>query len=230
MTDIQNENLASLTTIANVADSNPTEVALVPAFGKEITAIKGIILEIGTLAAQQSKDLTGITDNKNEMLQNTANYVMEVSGAVHAYATDQGDKILQAKMKYKPSYVHTMSQAQVLEAAAVVLEEAGKLPEGTLGEQGITQDEMTAFTTAYNSLKGATTGKREAVIERTNYTDRIATLFAQAADIKKHKLEPLALQFQRKAPEFYLKYKAAADVIRHRVTPKKEGTQPETKA
>lgn len=72
----------------------------------------------------------------------------------------------------------------------------------------------------YNTLKDVTTGKREAVIELSNYTDRIAILFAQAADIKKHKLEPLSLQFQRKAPEFYLKYKAAADVIHHRTASK----------
>lgn len=229
MTDLQNENLASLKTIANVADSNPTEVALVPAFAKEITVVKGIIVEIDTLAAQQSKDLTGITDNKNEMLQETGNYVIEVSGAVYAYAASQGNKILLAKMKFGLSHVHQMNQEQVIEAASVVLEEAGKLPEETLSEQGVTKAEMTSFTTVYNSLRAVTTGKREAVIERTNYTDRIAGLFGQAADIKKHKLEPLALQFQRKAPEFYLKYKAAADVIRHRAAPK-TAAPPEVKA
>ena len=220
MTDLQNENLASLKTITNVADSNPKEVALVPAFAKEIPLLKGIIVEIDSLAAQQSKDLTGITSNKNNLLQDTGNYVIEVSGAVRAYAASQDDKILQARMKYSPNRVHQMNQAQVLEAAAVVLEEAGKLTEEILSEQGVTKAEMTAFSTVYNTLKDVTTGKREAVIELSNYTDRIAILFAQAADIKKHKLEPLSLQFQRKAPEFYLKYKAAADVIHHRTASK----------
>jgi hypothetical protein len=229
MTDLQNENLASLKTIVNVADSNPIEVALVPAFAKEITVIKGVIVEIDSLAVQQSKNITGITNNKNDMLEDTANYVIEVSGAVRAYAASQGDKILQARLKYGPNRVHHLNQAQIIEAAAVVLEEAGKLSEQTLSEQGITKAEMESFTTVYNSLSGVTTNKREAVIEHSNYTDRIANLFAQAADIKKHKLEPLSLQFQRKAPEFYLKYKAAADVIRHR-TAKKTATQPEAKA
>jgi len=38
-------------------------------------------------------------------------------------------------------------------------------------------------------------------------------LFAEAADLKKNTLDRLACQYQRKAPEFYQKYKAAATVI-----------------
>lgn len=229
MTDLQNENLVSLKTIVNVADSNPNEVALVPAFAKGITEVKGIIVDIDALAAQQSKDLKGITGNKNSMLQDTGNFVIEVSGAVYAYAASAGDKILQARMKFNPNRVHKMNQPEVIEAAAVVLEEAGKLPEAILAEQGITKAEMETFAAVYNDLQGVTTGKREAVIEHSNYTDRIAKLFAQAADIKKHKLEPLSQQYQRKAPEFYLKYKAAANVIHYRAAAKKEA-QPEAKA
>ena len=228
MTDLQNENMASLKTIVNVADSNPNEVALVPAFAKEITVVKRIIVDLDTLAAQQSIDLKGITGNKNSMLQDTGNFVIEVSGAVYAYAASAGDKILQGKMKFNPNRVHQMNQDEVIEAAAVVLEEAGKLPEATLAEQGITNVEMELFTSVYNDLRGVTTDKREAVIEHNNYTDRIAKLFAQAAAIKKHKLEPLSQQFQRKAPEFYLKYNAAADVIHYRTGAKKEA-QPEVK-
>ena len=229
MTDLQNENLASLKTIVNVADSNPKEVALVPAFEKEITVVKGIIVDIDALAAQQSKDLKGITSNKNSMLQDTGNFVIEVSGAIYAYAASAGDKILQARMKYSPNRVHQMNQPEVIEAAAVVLEEAGKLSGEILAEQGITDAEMASFESVYNNLRGVTTSKREAEIEHNNYTDRIAKLFAQAADIKKHKLEPLSHQYQRKAPEFYLKYKAAANVIHYRTGAKKEA-QPEVKA
>jgi len=38
-------------------------------------------------------------------------------------------------------------------------------------------------------------------------------LFAEAADLKKNTLDRLASQYQRKAPEFYQKYKVTATVI-----------------
>ena len=47
----------------------------------------------------------------------------------------------------------------------------------------------------------------------TNPIQQLADLFAEAADLKKNTLDRLACQYQRKAPEFYQKYKAAATVI-----------------
>ena len=98
--------------------------------------------------------------------------------------------------------------------------EAGKIPAEALAEEGITAEEMTLLADAYNQFRDIVNSKREAVIERSGYTDRLAELFAEAASLKKNTLDRLATQFQRKAPEFYQKYKDAATVI-HKRTAKK---------
>ena len=58
----------------------------------------------------------------------------------------------------------------------------------------------------------------------------MAELFSQAENIKKNTLDRLAPQFERKAPEFYNKYKTAAHVIYRRAAKKTDTTTPEAKA
>lgn len=170
-------------------------------------------MEIDYLAVEQSKNLTGITDAKNDKLEELSDSVIDVAGALHSYATGKGDKALLAKVNYKSHKVGNMSQAELINAAGVVLEEVGKIPAGLLTEEGISAEEVIQFTEVYNEFKGSVGGKREAVIERSVHTYRIAELFTEAADLKKNTLDRLATQFIRKAPEFYNKYKAASTVI-----------------
>ena len=212
--------LTSYKLIETEAENNPTALAMIPTFAKAITRLKGITNEITDLSVQQSKNLTGITDDKHDLQEVVADYVIDVAGAVHSYAISKGDKTLQAKINFKSNKVHNMNQNDLTNAAAVVLEEAGKIPAESLAEEGITADEMTQFAEAFSQFGGTANGKREAVIERSSYTDRLSELFTEAADLKKNTLDRLATQYQRKAPEFYNKYKAAATVIH------KHGTNP----
>jgi hypothetical protein len=213
MNSLQNSTLASYGLIITEAKNESETVAQIPNFQKGITRLEEIKTEIEDLAVQQAKDLTGITDDKNESSDELSAYLIDVAGAVHSYANGKGDKILLAKVDYKTSRVHAMKQTDIINASGIVIEEAGKIPAEELAEEGITAEEMATFISVYNHFKGVTGSKREATIDRTGYTDRIAELFTEAADLKKNTLDRLATQFMRKAPEFYNKYKAASIVI-----------------
>ena len=202
--------------IVTEAKNNLQVLALIPSFAKGITRLEEITNEIDSLDVQQSKDLKGITEDKQVLKEELADYVIDVAGAVHSFANGKSNKTLQTKVNFKTNKVHSLNQNDLTNAAAVVLEEAGKIPAETLAEEGITAEEMTQFAETFKLFSGTTTGKREAVIERSSTTDRIAELFAEAADLKKNTLDRLVTQYQRKAPEFYNKYKAAANVIHKR--------------
>ena len=213
MNSYQISRQASYKLIVTEAKNNPGSIALIPTFAKGITRLEEITTEIDSLSVQQSKNITGITDDKNTQLEDVMGFIIDVAGAVHSYAIGKGDKTLQAKVNFKVTRIDKMKQAEVIDAAGVVLEEAGKIPAEALADEGITAEEMTQFAAAYALLKGSVGSKREAVIDHTGYTDRLAELFTEAADLKKNTLDRLASQFMRKAPEFYNKYKAAATVI-----------------
>lgn len=228
MNNFQNATLNSYKLIVTESKNNPTSMSLIPTYGKVITRLDEITTEIDNVSIQQAKNTKGITTNKNELLEEVADYVIDVAGAAHSYAIGTGNTILQSKVDYKTNKVHTMKQAKLIDAADIVLEEAGKIPAGLLAEEGISTEELTEFGNVYNQFKDTTNSKREAEIDQSNYTDQLAGLFAEAASLKKNTLDRLATQFQRKAPEFYYKYKAAANVIYKRAT--KSSTKAEAKA
>jgi hypothetical protein len=215
--------------IVTEAKNNVAAVSLIPTFAKGINRLEEITNEMDSLGVQQAKDLTGITKDKHSVLEELTDYTVDVAGAVHSYAVSKNDKTLQEKVNFKVTRVTNMNQQELMDAAAITLEEARKISAETLAEEGITAEELTEFTDLYNTFKNTASGKREAEIDRSGHTDRLAELFAEAADLKKNTLDRLATQFQRKAPEFYLKYKAAATIIHKRSAKKTETTPEETK-
>ena len=226
MNSYQTSKLASLKLIVFEAHSHQQTADIIPAFAKGIDTLDEITKEIETLGVEQAKNLTGITETKNDVLEEVIDYLLDVSGAMYSYAGAKGDKTLQAKVNFTHKNIDRVAHGKVIDAATIVLEEAQKVPAEELAELGITADELAHFAAALAQLKPLTTGKREAVIETAGHTNRIAELFDQAADLKKNTLDRLATQFARKDSDFYNKYKAAASVI-HRHGPKKPTSTPE---
>ena len=230
MNNYQKARLSSNKQIVIEAENHAAEVAVIPTFVKGIEQLKVINSEIDDLSAIQSQDLTGITKDKNEVLQEVIDYLLEFSGAIHSYAGQQGNKSLQALVNFKPSKVELLDQHEIINAATTVLNEARKVSPDELANEGITPDEITQFDDALTQLKGYSNTRKTAGIDQKDITRRIAQLFAQAADIKKNTLDRLVLQFERKAPEFYNKYKSAATVIYKHAAKKTDTTTPEAKA
>ncbi len=131
-------------------------------------------------------------------------------------------------MNYKSAKVVRLDQHDLIAAGDIVLNEAQKIPE--LINAGISPQELSEFNEALTRLKNSTSNRREAGIEQSGSTKRMAELFSHAENIKKNTLDRLAPQFQRKAPEFYNKYKSASNVMYRRAAKKTDTTTPEAKA
>ncbi len=221
MNDYQKAILKSHEQVVTIAKSKPEILMTIPYFEDGVNKMAEIVIEIKDLSVIQDRDLTGITEDKTDLHNEVIDSLIEISGAVHAYAGKQGNKTLQALVNYKPSKVAHMDAHELIDACSNTVVEARKIPEADLAETGITSAEITEFDSILTRLKGSTGLRRTAVIDKKDITRRIAQLFAAAADIKKNTLERLAPQFQRKAPEFYNTYKDAANVIYHRSAPQK---------
>jgi len=212
MNDYQNAKQASYKLITKEAKSNPSETSLIPSFANGITRLDAITVEIDAIGIQQAKDITGVTKDKNSVMTELMDYVVDVSGAVNSYAITKGDNTLQTKVNFKESAITKMSHADLRKTAAIVLEEAEKIAPADLANEGITATEMADFKAAYNQFHEGSSNTREAIIDRSGHTQKLLDLFEEASDLKKN-LDRLASQFKRKAPEFYQKYTAAANVI-----------------
>jgi len=230
MNNYQKARLSSNKQIVIEAENHAAEVAIILTFVKGIEQLKVINSELDNLSAIQSEDLTGITEDKNEAQQEVTDYLLEVSGAIHSYAGQQGNKSLQALVDFKPTKVEHLDRHEIVDAATTVLNEARKVPAVELTNEGITPDEILLFDNVLTRLKGYSNTRQTAGIDQKDITRRIANLFAQATDIKKNTLDRLAPQYQRKAPEFYNKYKTASNVLYRRADRKTDATTPEANA
>lgn len=227
MNDYQKAKLTSLKLVVIQARNHPNEISLIPTFAAGINRLETISNQIDVVSVQQSRNITGVTEDKNAVLEDVIGYMIELSGAVHSYATSTSNQTLKAKVNYKESTIEKMSQPDLIAAATIVIEEADKIGPA-LASEGISTAELNEFKTTLNEFKETSTEPREAIIDRTGYTRELAALFSEASDLKKNTLDRLAIQFKRKAPEFYAKYKAASAVIYKRRS--KTSTTEKTKA
>ena len=213
MNDYQKARKNSLDLIVKVGEEYPEVISQVPRFATTFATFKIAVNSIGDLSALQATDITGVAEDKNTLVEDIIHQLVDLSGAIHSYAIFTNNKTLGAKVNYKEWTVEKMSLTDLLDACAIVLEEASKIAPAELALEGITAAEVAELTSDYAQLKAGKSNTRSAIIDRTSYTQQIADLFTQAADLKKNTLDRLATQFQRKSPEFYQKYKAASLVI-----------------
>lgn len=217
----QSSKLDSLKLIAKESENNPESISKVPKFGVVVDRLRQICSDIEELQIEQEKDLTGITADKGVALENLSDSSIEIAGALYSYAHDKNDNILMAKVNLKATQIANMTQSELTATAKIILEEASQVPQEELANEGISADELSAYSELINYFSSVKSSKREAVIDRSGVTEKLSKLFEEANSLVKNKLDRLAVQFKRKDPDFYLKYKAAR-AIQYRATPKKD--------
>ena len=221
MNKYQSARLDSFNLIVKESKNNPNSLALVPKFGVVVERLETICSDLEGYRIFQEKDLTGITEDKDLTLDNLTDSTIEIAGAVYSYAHDMGNNALMSKVNFKSTALEKMSQSEVLAVAGIVLEEALKIPAEALSNEGITAEELAAFGELIAVFKNIKSANKEAVIDRSGTTEKISELFKEASSLIKNKLDRLAVQFKRKDPDFYFKYKAAR-AVQYRTTPKDE--------
>jgi len=221
MNKYQNAKLDSLKLIVKESKNNPESIAKVPKFGLVINRIDQICTEADTYQIDQEKDLTGITTNKIIALENLTDSTVEIAGAIFSYACDRNESALMARVNYKSTQIEGMPQSKLIATAGIVLEEALNIAAADLANEGIQPEELSAYGELISFFKEIKSSKHEAVIDRSGTTEKLNKLFKESSSLVQDKLDRLAVQFKRKDPEFYLKYKAAR-VIHNRAATKKE--------
>ena len=224
MNEIQAIQHASNKLIVKEATNDPASLAIVPNFNNGIIRLGEINSEVDSLGIQQEKDLTGVKTDKDKTVFSLADYVIEISGAVHSHAYQTGNATLMSRVDYKASVIKHLATPELLKVAGVVLVEAQNLPAEELMQAGIGSEDLSTVQNLIAELKEVNTGPKEAIIDRAGVTEKLGALFAESKGIVKNILDKLAPQYKRKAPEFYRRYEAA----RGTRCKGKSSTKPET--
>lgn len=225
MHDYQKAKQNSYLLMVKVSKLHPEIMGLSPTFRAGILRLEALTIQIQDRDAEQSTNITGVTKDKNSLMSVLIHSLLSMAGAVYSYAVSQNDEALRARVNFKKWDVDHMSQTDLKKAASIVLIEAQKIAPEVLAGEGITASELSGFNTSFTKFNTASYLPRKTMIERSACTQQLIELFAEASSLKKNTLDRLAIQFKRKSPEFYLKYKSASKVIYRRKHKAKDGEE-----
>lgn len=224
MNNYQKAKQASNKLVVKEATDHPKEVNLIPRFAEAMARFKAITDQIDEVSMQQAKIISGVAEEKNNMLDELIDYTVDVAGAISAYAASKNDIKLLDLTTYSPSIITRLPQADAITIASIILKEADKIDPAELTSLGISESELTEFRTLSIACKENSSNTRDAIINRSSYTEKLGDLFAEITHLKKDTLDRLATQFRRKAPEFYQKYQAASIIIYKHSSTKTQST------
>lgn len=207
-------------------DKTPESVKLIPLFATKIVRVREIVNEINALAPLQAENLTGITSEKNSLLQTVADLSVDFAGAIHAYAEEEKNTQLQTKMDLTRSDFNGRNQSKILLNIDLVLAQIPNVPLAAFLNCGITEEEIKDYQEQTAILKPMLTAKGIATIDQSGITDRINNLFDELSTIKNKTIKRLITQYSRKDPDFYFKLKATM-VVQYRSTASKSNKKTE---
>jgi hypothetical protein len=213
MNDYQEEKHTSNKLVVKVANENPEATKLIPDFEDGIKKLDVINKEVEKVRTLQEEDKSGVTDNKHYTLDNLRESTLDVGGAVHSYGSKKKDVPLMGKVNFKAGKLSGMVPGKIIAAANTTLEEAKKIPAEDLAKAGITAAELTEYEALVTYFKTVSAAPREAQVEVSAYTKRLAVLFAESRELFRDSLDKLARQFKKKAPSFYVLYRGARKTI-----------------
>lgn len=226
MTNYQKALVASYEKMLIECKNDPESVAKIPVFGKKMDRVSEILTEIKTLAPEQEAILTGITKEKNDLVNTLRDYLYDITGAIHSYAVDTKDKPLADKTDYNRDDIVKIDLKGLEILGDSMSAELAKIKASDLEEYGLLAEEIADYTDTLALTKNNVNNTDIAQIDKSAVKIKIQNLFAELADIKKKSIIKLLRQFERKAPEFHFKFKAAMTL--HYSTRKSTKTTTET--
>ena len=191
-------------------------VESIPAFLREYTAFKTLSQQITATSRLHQQRSAGITKAKANLRLATADSIVRLASALHAYADVENDlelretgKLTRSDLKYGPA-LSAVNRAETILAAATKHLAA-------LADYGVDQTQLDNADLAVDAFSAAIGKPREAIIERRSLTQSLPELFAQA-DIHLARLDDLTEQLEPNFPAFVKDFRNARVIVNQRAT------------
>ncbi|MFN8254901.1 MAG: hypothetical protein U0W24_04380 [Bacteroidales bacterium] len=200
-------------------------VSQITEFEKAIAELTEIILKIEALQALQEKDLTGITADTRQLIDQLIELMADISGALQSLAYELGNMEMAGKVNFTESALSSMRKQDIISACTILIAEVVKTNPESLAVRGISAGDVTELQRLYDKVKLNLQAPQMAIIDQSSSTDSLRKLFEQASSIKKNTLDMLVRQYKRKDPDFHQRYLTASKVIYKRANRKNNGDE-----
>ena len=195
MLDRQSDHLDMFRAVSKHASDNQAITDTMVAFKNGITDLDGKITAIEDASGEHQQRITGVAKEKQDLRIVLCEVTYGVISPVKAYAFFSNNRKLEEEMAYSLRNLKRVKDDEIGALAQGLWKIVNPLV-ASLGDYGIAAAGMTAWQNAINNYKTSVASPRIAITHKATITKELKKLFAEAGDILKKIVDPLAIVFK----------------------------------
>ena len=207
----QENSVSSFLAVDGVFRKYETVWTPVVAFLAGVNTFRTGLTNINTFITAQSASTLGVTEAKRLARVAMVEVALKVAGGVHAYAFDQGDSELQARVDYSESDLLRFRDSIVGPVCQGIHDEASAIDD--IVDYGVPAAMLADLQTKVTAYTGNVPQPRMATGKRKAATMSLEDEIAAARAVLDKKIDRLVEGFKASQPEFFKEYAAARIVV-----------------
>lgn len=205
MTKEQGDKLGMYDDVQNQHKANPKATEGMTALNNSYIAFFIIVAAIYTTEQQYQNARKGNSDGKKESTEEVREFAIMVAGAILAWATDNKNTVLMAKVKSNKTALGRASNRNLKVISEWFLNLLNE-NQAALIEYGLTKEVVAAFAESVEDYKEAEPSVRNGIALGKAYREKLLALFREADRILKLKIDMLILPLKKSNPDYYNAY------------------------
>ncbi|MEP7171305.1 MAG: hypothetical protein ABI855_18195, partial [Bacteroidota bacterium] len=206
------ENYDALVSVNDLCKKYPEIWQFLTAFVSALAAIGIKIESILNVAAQQSKNTTGVAVTKGTKKRGMARIAVAVAQGLQAFGESIQDPDLIKEMSISYTDIMGAKNAPALSMCMLILSTASGLPQVDMLKFGISPVVLQTLTESIASYSAVQESTRIVKTNKTKLTKNLNTLVKEGNSIMRKELLKIARQFEITHPDFYYELLDAAKV------------------
>ncbi len=205
MNDQQENKLSMYLAVQKVCADNNSVWSGLPAFVASFSSFEDKISDIEDVRLIQEQDTTGIAKDKTVLKEELVDKAIEVSTAVQAYASDNGDNELLESLNFSRSVLLNGRDTELQNKCQTIHDNANAIV-GSLSDYGIAAADLTELQSKIDDYAAIIPKPRTATSNKKTATEDITLHLKEADSLLNDKLDKLIEQFKTSDAEFYSTY------------------------
>ena len=201
-------------TVLDIINNNKAAWDANAGFAEVVADYSALLKQIEEIRKGAGIATNGITDDKDELIADIINLMMEVSGPFGTMAKRAGNNELYGKASFTDSYLEHLPEDELAQKAVDFAQLALDNADG-LAKYNITTDELNLLKTEATTLRTKINEPREVTSVRKAANKQLKTTFTQASDLLTQQLDGLMDNYRRKATPFWDAYFNARKIVNY---------------
>ncbi len=186
-------------------EDSSTIITSIPAFQDAFTDFQTLLDSIHSNAQLEADVITGIAADKLQARTALCQQAADLCAVMYAYAVSIGYNEMQQKADFTLSQLNRMKDS-TLSLVCNNIRDVLSANVAALSGCGITAATVFSFDSAIKTFNSKMVSPRNAVSQRSSYSQTLSGLFKQVDVLLKNQMDKLAVQFKINYPDFFVTY------------------------